>query len=87
MARIDPQALATLTDMLDQLRAIPGLSEIKPGIFYLKRIPMLHFHLTDEGIVADLKRVLPRAGGFDRYPLRGKRGRQSLLTDAANRCR
>ena len=86
MSRIGPTALQQLDDLLMQLRMIDGITETRPGIFYLKRIPMLHFHETDGGLVADLKR-LPPASGFDRFSACGAPARRKLLLEIATRCR
>ena len=72
--------------LLNELRKIPGLTETKPGIFYVKRLPMLHFHQTDEGIVADLKAVVPRSAGFDRFAVDKPAARHTLLRETAARC-
>jgi hypothetical protein len=53
----------------------------------VKSIPMLHFHQIAGGIVADLKRVLPRVAGFDRIELHDRRDWQALLEATAERCR
>lgn len=87
MARIDVRAVEHLQPLLGKLRAMSGLSEIKPGIFYVKRIPMLHFHQDDEGVVADLKCVAPKTGGFDRFEVNTQHGKRALLAEAAMRCR
>ena len=87
MARNDPRMLDELAPLLDALRAIPGLIEKTPGIFYVKRIPMLHFHRTGDGMVADRKRVSPRVAGFDRFALTGDRGKRRIIAEVAVRCR
>jgi hypothetical protein len=86
MARIDVRAIKHLQPLLDKLRAVVGLSEIKPGIFYVNRTPMLHFHQTDDGVFADLKRVVPKSGGFDRFEVNTHRGKRALLAAASTRC-
>jgi hypothetical protein len=37
------------------IRAWEGIREPKPGIFYLKRDPFLHFHTKDDARWADVK--------------------------------
>ena len=31
-------------DILEGLRRLPELTEVKPAVFYVKRTPFLHFH-------------------------------------------
>lgn len=87
MARASEQTLQQLQPLLVELRKIPDLTETKPGIFYVKRLPMLHFHETEGGIIADLKCVLPRPGGFDRFDANSEGARRKLLAEARLRCR
>ena len=87
MARINADTLVRLTPLCERLRGVPGLMEIKPGIFYVKRIPMLHFHERDSDIVADLKCVSPKVAGFDRFAICTARDRQVLVAETAARCR
>ena len=49
MAHCPFEELADLRDCLDELRSWPLVAEPKPGIFYIKRIPFLHFHLDKAG--------------------------------------
>jgi len=87
MSRAGPDTLLQLQPLLAALRKIPGLTETKPGIFYIKRLPMLHFHQTDAGVVADLKRVLPVPGGFDRFAAATAPAQRKLIAETALRCR
>ena len=41
--------LADLRETLDEIRAWPGIRERHPGIFYLTRVPCLHFHIDKSG--------------------------------------
>ncbi len=75
-----------LRSLLTELRKIPDLTETKPGIFYVKRLPMLHFHETAEGIVADLKCVFPVPGEFDRFDANSEREKSKLLAETRLRC-
>ena len=86
MARASGETLQQLQSLLNELRKIPDLTETKPGIFYVKRLPMLHFHETESGIAADLKCVLPRPGGFDRFDIDGNDARRRLLAETRLRC-
>ena len=87
MARASEATLKQLHSLLVELRKIPELTETKTGIFYVKRVPMLHFHETDQGIVADLKCVAPAVSGFDRLDAGSEGARKTLLAEAAKRCR
>ncbi len=82
MAHADDAALARLLPLLRQLRALPGLREMKPGIFYLKGSAFVHFHDEAGLLVADLKRA---GGGFDRYPVDAAPGQRKLIDDAKRR--
>ena len=45
MAHCPPERLADLAAVLAEVRTWPGVIEKRPGIFYLRRQPFLHFHL------------------------------------------
>jgi hypothetical protein len=45
MAHCPPELLTDLGDLLADVRTWPGVVEKRPGIFYLRREPFLHFHL------------------------------------------
>ncbi len=49
MAHCPFETLADLRDTLDEIRAWPGIREPRPGIFYLARVPFLHFHIDKTG--------------------------------------
>jgi hypothetical protein len=83
MAHADDAALVRLLPLLRQLRAITGLREMKPGIFYLKGSAFVHFHDESGALVADLKRA--SGGGFDRYPVDAAPGQRKLVDDAKRR--
>jgi len=38
------EELGDLQDVLRVVRGLPGITEPRPGIFYLRRSPFLHFH-------------------------------------------
>ena len=42
-----PELLDDLADVIDDLRGWPDVVERKPGIFYARRLPFLHFHLFE----------------------------------------
>ena len=68
--------LGLLETLLMKLRGLPALKEKKPGIFYVKSKPYLHFHEDPAGIFADV-----RLGGaeFERFPVNTEPEQQSLL--------
>ena len=41
--------LRDIHDVLEEIRRLPAISEPAPGIFYLRRVPFLHFH-TKPGV-------------------------------------
>jgi hypothetical protein len=49
MAHCPFEKLGDLRAVLDEIRTWPGIEEPKPGIFYLKRVAFLHFHLDTDG--------------------------------------
>ena len=49
MAHCPIQELDDLSDLLDAIRSWPGVREPRPGVFYVKRTPFLHFHINREG--------------------------------------
>jgi hypothetical protein len=44
MAHARREDLSDIDDVLHALRALPGMIERSPGVFYLRRTPFLHFH-------------------------------------------
>ncbi len=44
MPRARPADLRDLRDALARIRALPGLTERAPGVFWLRRTPFMHFH-------------------------------------------
>jgi hypothetical protein len=52
-ARIED--LRDIVDVLDQIRLLPGVAERAPGVFYLRRVPFLHFHTKGSARWADAK--------------------------------
>ena len=52
-------ALEALAPLLAELRAMPGLVERKPGIFYFRSAAFLHFHEDAAGLFADVLKADP----------------------------
>jgi hypothetical protein len=44
-----PALLDDVADLLAEVRTWAGVVEKKPGIFYVRRQPFLHFHLVEGG--------------------------------------
>jgi hypothetical protein len=42
-------------DILEGLRQLPELDEVKPAVFYVKRKPFLHFHESPIARAADVR--------------------------------
>lgn len=55
MAHCPYQELVDLEAVLDRIRKWNGIREPKAGIFYLKQIPFLHFHIKDGKRWADAR--------------------------------
>lgn len=55
MAHCPYEELRDLEPVLRVIRTWPGIREPKPGIFYFKRVPFLHFHIKDGVRWADAK--------------------------------
>ncbi|HZO38738.1 MAG TPA: hypothetical protein VFE97_05935 [Methylomirabilota bacterium] len=64
MAHCPPEMLADLVAVLAEVRGWAGVREDKPGVFYVRRQPFLHFHLMK--------------GGTRRGDIKGSRGWISL---------
>ena len=68
--------LAELSELLEQLRAVPGLVERKPGIFYRGPSAFLHFHEDSAGVFADAKL---NGREFERSPVSTLQQRRAFL--------
>jgi hypothetical protein len=55
MAHAKYTDLYDLEPLLDNIRSLPDIREPRPGIFYLKRTPFLHFHTRAGERWADAK--------------------------------
>ena len=91
MSRVSSSTLTHLQPLLDELDLVPGLVQVKPAIFYCRRLPMLHFHEAEQGggdvcIVADVKCVLPVPSGFDRMTIVTAADKKRLIKAVTARC-
>jgi hypothetical protein len=87
-----PQTLARLADTLAALRALPGLTERKPGIFYRGNNAFVHFHEDPAGLFADIKHGADSAEnaqsaerGFERLSVDTPAQRAALVVLARRR--
>lgn len=75
--------LDALEPLLRELRALPGLSERKRGVFYRRSRAFLHFHEDPRGLFADIRDDADRE--FDRMEVTTEAGRAELLALARRR--
>jgi hypothetical protein len=71
----DSAALDRLGPLLTELRKIPGLKEVRTGIFYRRSRAFIHFHDDPSGLYADVR--LER--DFERYRVETDEERLYLL--------
>jgi hypothetical protein len=77
VARASDADLDQVEDVLIALRALPGVSEKKRGVFYRGRDAFVHFHAEDGVVSADAKISL--GAGFLRFPLATKAARAAFV--------
>jgi hypothetical protein len=51
----DSAALDRLEPLLSQLREMPGLKEVRRGVFYRRSRAFMHFHDDPSGLYADIR--------------------------------
>jgi len=74
-----PDTLASLEDLLAQLRAVDGLVERRPGVFYRRSRAFLHFHEDPGGVFADVR--LPAEVDFVRVRVSSPAERARLMRE------
>lgn len=79
MRHARPETLDELEPVLEEIRALPGLTERKRGIFYRKAQAFLHFHEDPEGLFADVKLG---GEGYTRLRVSTAAERKAFLTKA-----
>jgi hypothetical protein len=79
MQHASEETLKRLTLLLGQLRAMDGLVEKRPGVFYSKSKAFLHFHEDPAGIFVDVR--LRTDDPFTRLPVTSRRQQSALVTD------
>lgn len=85
MKHAGEQALDVLEALLVALRALPGMTEKKRGVFYRKSKAFLHFHEDPAGLFADLRSAA--GDDFDRYDVSTQALREALVAAVAERLR
>ena len=55
MRHARPDTLQTLEPVLRRLRALEGIRERSPGVFYVRSKAFLHFHEDSAGTFADIR--------------------------------
>ena len=75
MKHATAETLAQIPELLEQLRAIPGLIEKGPGVFYRKGRAFLHFHEDPAGLYADVR----PGKEWVRIEVSGTEGKAALL--------
>ena len=76
MKHAGSDTLDRLAQLLEALRGMPGLKEMKRGIFYRRSRAFLHFHEDPEGIYADVR---GSDGTFERIRVDTSDGQDVLL--------
>jgi hypothetical protein len=73
---ITPERLGAIDELLGNLRALDGLVERSPGVFYRRARAFLHFHEDGPDVYADV-----RLSGqqFDRMRVSTRREQLSLV--------
>lgn len=76
MKHASEEAIERLSELLAEVRALPGLTEKKPGVYYRKSRAFLHFHEDGDQLFADVRLSGP---GFERLPSTTKKEQAVLL--------
>jgi len=76
MRHAAPDDLQAIGSFLDDLRAVDGLREHKPGNFYLRSRAFLHFHVDPTGLFADVRL---EGEDFERVPVSSPDAQAALL--------
>ena len=84
MRHATPQTIAGQAALLAQIRALGGLSEKKPGVFYRKSRAFLHFHEEGDRLFADVRLA---GSDFTRLPASTAAERCALVAAIAEAIR
>jgi hypothetical protein len=85
MAHCPYDQLTDLEDVLAVIRRWPDVKELKPGTFYVRRTPFLHFHLKGERRWADVRAGEDWGPSLD-IPLRASARAKRAFLQALARC-
>ena len=75
MRHAGPATLARIAPLLEALRALPALREMRAGVFYRGSRAFLHFHDDPSGVFADVR----LADEFVRLPVTSRSEQADLL--------
>jgi len=76
MKHASEDAIEKLSEFLGDVRALSGLTEKKPGVYYRKSKAFLHFHEDGDQLFADVRLS---GSDFDRLPSTTKQEQAILL--------
>jgi hypothetical protein len=79
MRHASEETLQSMASLLQQLRAMDGLVERRPGVFYRKSKAFLHFHDDPAGIFADVR--LRHEDPFTRLAVTTRKQQAALITE------
>jgi hypothetical protein len=79
MRHASQETLLRLAPLLEKLRALEGLVEKRPGVFYRRSKAFLHFHDDPEGIFVDVR--LRFEDPFTRLPVTTREEQTALVTE------
>jgi hypothetical protein len=82
MRHARPEDLAPISDLLGELRALPGLTEKSPGAFYRKGKAFLHFHEHGGELFADIHDT----ADWERVAVTPSASRNALMRRARKAC-
>jgi len=80
MAHCTYDQIKDLEGIFAQIRRWPGIREPKPGIFYLKGMPFLHFHTKDGHRWADARCGADWGSRIPIHPNAGSTERKSFAS-------
>jgi hypothetical protein len=72
-------ALDALEPLIAKIRALPGLTERRRGVFYRKSSAFLHFHEDPAGFFADVK----LGDDWSRFPVNTRREIDALIREVS----
>jgi len=85
MRHAGTEALNGIAGLLASLRALPALTEKRPGVFYLCSKAFVHFHEDGPDVFADVRKA--GEASFSRLKVTTSTGQRELLRIARVACR